>query len=284
VAARELVEAINIRSALDDSAEGGKQGAFRYQNVLALLNWIERYETNAPRDAKSLQDFLRFVTLGGDKKDDKEKEKEKNGKAATVTLCTLHAAKGLEFSVVFLIGCVEGQLPHSRTTDPRAGEASVADLDEERRLFYVGITRARDRLYLVAPERRLLRGKPTEVTPSRYMDDLPSEHIEDYERPPEKNLSFKELRALANELLGSNDEDSVSEGNEGAPSKNVKPPKEVKEAKVSEAPAAIKVPRALEALRGPTKARPASTPEPRPSEKVVTKLPQWRGRPPVVRD
>ena len=75
--------------------------------------------------------------------------------------------------MVFLIGCIEGQLPHSRTTDPKAHEAAPVDLDEERRLFYVGITRARDRLYLTAPRKRMLRGKTVDVTPSRYMDELP---------------------------------------------------------------------------------------------------------------
>ena len=118
-----------------------------------------------------------------------------------MTLCTLHAAKGLEFSVVFLIGCIEGQLPHSRTTDPKGNEAVVSDLDEERRLFYVGITRARDRLYLTAAQQRMLRGKKVDVTPSRYMDGLPAQHIENYERADNEELSSTELSSLARDLL-----------------------------------------------------------------------------------
>jgi superfamily I DNA/RNA helicase len=193
-AARELVSDLNLRRALDDSAEGGSSGEQRYGNVLSLLNWLERYEANAPRSSKSLQDFLQRVTLNGDQRND-----ETGGSSAT--LCTLHGSKGLEFGVVFLIGCVEGQLPHSRTTDPKAHEAAAVDLDEERRLFYVGITRARDRLYLSAPRKRMLRGKAVEVTQSRYMDELPAEHVRNYERPEDEVLSFKELGKAARALL-----------------------------------------------------------------------------------
>ena len=183
-----------MRSALDDTAVGGKSGEQRYRNVARLLEWLERYEANAPRSSKSLQDFLQRVTLNGD-----PREQETGG--AGVTLCTLHAAKGLEFDVVFLIGCIEGQLPHSRTTDPKVHEPAPADLDEERRLFYVGITRARDLLYLTAPRKRMLRGKTVEVTPSRYMGELPAEHVKNYERPEDQLLSHEELAAAARELL-----------------------------------------------------------------------------------
>jgi len=193
-AAAELVDRISLRQALDDSAEGGMQGEHRYQNVLHLLHWIERYEKNAPRDRRSLSDFLQRVTLQGDSPETPEAA----GKG--VTLCTLHAAKGLEFRVVFLIGCVEGQLPHSRTTDPKASAATEADLEEERRLFYVGITRAQDRLYLIAPRRRTLRGKTVDIAPSRYLDGLPDEHIRDYEQPEAKEMSLGELSSAARDL------------------------------------------------------------------------------------
>jgi len=193
-AADALIDSIHLRRALDDSAEGGKQGEYRYQNVLHLLKWIDRYEKNAPRDRKSLADFLQRVTLRGDPP---EAEVAAEGE---VTLCTLHAAKGLEFSVVFLIGCVEGQLPHSRTTDPKANAATDADLEEERRLFYVGITRAQDLLYLIAPRHRALRGKTVEIAPSRYLEGLPDEHIRDYEQPVMPEMSIGEVTSAARDL------------------------------------------------------------------------------------
>jgi superfamily I DNA/RNA helicase len=191
--AGELVEKIGLRGALSDPTERGDGGANRYRNVMFLLDWLERYERGGARSSKSLQDFLQRVTLQGDSAKDAPV-------GPGVTLSTLHAAKGLEFNVVFLIGCVEGQLPHSRTTDPGEREAVAADLDEERRLFYVGITRARERLYLSAPRRTMLRGKAVDVTPTRFMDQLPAQHIKDYEREEEKELTIEELSSLAAEL------------------------------------------------------------------------------------
>ena len=85
------------------------------------------------------------------------------------TLLTLHAAKGLEFGAVFIVGLDDGILPHSRSfDDPEA-------MEEERRLFYVGITRAKDRLYLLRALRRGGRGYTEETIPSRYLDDIPPE-------------------------------------------------------------------------------------------------------------
>jgi DNA helicase-2/ATP-dependent DNA helicase PcrA len=191
-AGKALVEQLDLRAAFDDGIPGGGSAEQRYRNVSRLLEWLERFESNAPRDAKSLQDFLMRVTLQGD-----TQEEDAGG---GVTLCTLHAAKGLEFRVVFLIGCIEGQIPHSRTTDPKAQDAGAVDLDEERRLFYVGITRARDRLYLTAPRKKMMRGQAVEVTPSRYMDELPDEHVQEYQRPEKQELSMDELGDAAREL------------------------------------------------------------------------------------
>ena len=88
----------------------------------------------------------------------------------------------------------------------------AGDLDEERRLFYVGITRARDRLYLSAPRRRMLRGKTVDVALTRYMDELPTAHVQNYEREEEADLSFEELGALTRELLEKHHGDPASAG------------------------------------------------------------------------
>jgi len=101
-----------------------------------------------------------------------------------VTLSTLHGSKGLEFDVVFLIGCEEGYLPHQRTLDPRAtdaGEGGASDIEEERRLFYVGVTRARERLVLSRARNRVLRGKAVPRTPSRFLLDVPADLLEEME-------------------------------------------------------------------------------------------------------
>ncbi len=88
------------------------------------------------------------------------------------TLLTLHAAKGLEFPVVFITGLEEGVLPHQRSFD------DVEEMAEERRLMYVGVTRARDRLYLTRVFRRTLRGQSDVADPSRFLDDIPQELVQ----------------------------------------------------------------------------------------------------------
>ncbi|HEY2735559.1 MAG TPA: ATP-dependent helicase, partial [Polyangiales bacterium] len=139
------------------------------------------------------QNFLERITLRGDPKEAEASE--------GVVLSTLHAAKGLEFGVVFLIGCVEGQLPHSRTTDPKVTEVAPADVEEERRLFYVGVTRARDRLYLTRPETRTFRGERQKLTPSRFLEALPEDSTESYARQDAGPLDFNEIAELAQAFL-----------------------------------------------------------------------------------
>jgi DNA helicase-2/ATP-dependent DNA helicase PcrA len=88
------------------------------------------------------------------------------------TLLTLHAAKGLEFKVVFMVGLVDGVLPHSRSLD------NPEEMAEERRLMYVGITRAKERLYLLRPFRRSQWGQSDVSEPSRFLGDLPDELVD----------------------------------------------------------------------------------------------------------
>jgi superfamily I DNA/RNA helicase len=192
--ARRIYDSIDLRGDLTAAAEGGPQAAARYKNVEFLLGWLERYENGgAAGNQKSLQNFLERVTLRGDTQEEES--------SAGVVLSTLHASKGLEFAVVFLIGCVEGQLPHSRTTDPKVTEATPSDVEEERRLFYVGVTRARDRLYICRPEARFFRGEQQKLAPSRFLHGLPEDVIEEYTRKEVQSLDFSEMADLGREFL-----------------------------------------------------------------------------------
>jgi DNA helicase II / ATP-dependent DNA helicase PcrA len=148
-----IAKDINYKEYIDDNTE---EGAERWENVQELRRLTVEYEN------RTLTDFLETVALISDQ------DTLSEGKNAP-TLLTLHAAKGLEFGAVFIVGLDDGTLPHSRSfDDPEA-------MEEERRLFYVGITRAEDRLYLIRALRRGGRGYSEETIPSRYLDDIPAE-------------------------------------------------------------------------------------------------------------
>ena len=115
----------------------------------------------------------------------------------SVTLSTLHAAKGLEWRAVFLCGLEEGLLPHSGRGFDDGGELAVdgiANLDEERRLAYVGITRARERLVLTRCKERFKRGKGQLKTPSRFLDDLPTDLVDVIDLKGPQTASAKEVQ------------------------------------------------------------------------------------------
>ena len=117
-----------------------------------------------------LKDFLENVALVEQEyhSDKQENDEKKNA----ITLMTLHAAKGLEFPIVFMIGMEEGLFPHSRSLMDKQ------ELEEERRLCYVGITRAKKRLFLTYSRRRLIYGQKASNAPSRFINDIPAEVME----------------------------------------------------------------------------------------------------------
>jgi len=137
----------------------GADGEERWDNILELRTVAAGYRDLEPRE--SLSAFLEEVALVSD-------VDELNEKVDAVTLITLHQAKGLEFPVVFIVGMEEGVLPHFKSLpDPE-------QMEEERRLCYVGITRAKDKVYLVYTLRRSLMGSSAHNPPSRFLKDIPS--------------------------------------------------------------------------------------------------------------
>ena len=138
--------------------DGTPQGEARIENLAELHGYAEEFDPLDPTDG--LNEFLAEVTLTSDV--DTYDEKEEG-----VTLITLHMVKGLEFPIVFLVGLEEGLLPHQRSLEEDKG------IDEERRLMYVGITRARDRLYLTCAFRRHIFGQAAAGMPSRFLGDIP---------------------------------------------------------------------------------------------------------------
>ncbi len=146
-----IVRDLNYKEYIDDESEEGED---RWENVLELKRLAEEYAT------RTLDEFLENIALVSDQDTITE--------GNVPTLLTLHAAKGLEFGVVFIIGLDDGILPHSRSFD------EPEQMEEERRLFYVGITRAKEKLYLLRALQRG-RGFSEETYPSRFLDDIPAE-------------------------------------------------------------------------------------------------------------
>jgi superfamily I DNA/RNA helicase len=192
-ATQHLLESVGLKAAL--LSPDDPQGARRWENIQYLIRSVQRYEERPGGEKPSLAQFLARITL------QKADEDEDSGEPNQVTLSSLHGAKGLEFHTVFLIGVVEGQLPHSRTLDPKVTEAAPADIEEERRLFYVGVTRARDRLYMSHYKRRVLRGQPILAVKSRFLEGLPEDAMEPYARENRPGMASQELASLADDLL-----------------------------------------------------------------------------------
>jgi len=138
-----------------------EDGEDRWENVMELKNVASEYDELDPEEA--LAAFLEKVSLVSD-------IDELDEKADAVTLITLHQAKGLEFPAVFIVGLEEGILPHRKSFD------DPEQMEEERRLCYVGITRAKKRLYLLRSYRRSLFGGSTANPPSRFLQDI-SPHL-----------------------------------------------------------------------------------------------------------
>ena len=145
--------------------DGTEEGEERWANVLELRTLAEDYAA-IPQD-EQLPTFLEEIALVSDV------DEYQDAKPAA-TLITMHAVKGLEFPIVFLTGMEEGVFPHMRAID----SGSEAELEEERRLCYVGITRAKDRCYLTYARRRTLFGRTNMNPPSRFLMELPSEGVE----------------------------------------------------------------------------------------------------------
>jgi DNA helicase-2/ATP-dependent DNA helicase PcrA len=167
-----LLQLVLERSGYLDALEAERtiEARGRLENLEELVGVTREYEAAAPPGVEpSLSTFLQEISLYSDQDALRDAERENGG--GQVTLMTLHNAKGLEFRAVFMIGMEEGIFPHSRSLE----ENSV---EEERRLAYVGMTRAMERLTLTHAMRRSLYGRTDANLPSRFLDELPDAGVE----------------------------------------------------------------------------------------------------------
>jgi superfamily I DNA/RNA helicase len=194
--ARALSDRVELKREIHDGAPSPDAAAKRWANVEWVLGALARREARGGTPLDGLASFLHALTMGMDS--------DREDPGDVVTLSTLHGSKGLEFDVVFLVGCEEGYLPHARTLDTRAtdvNDSGAQDIEEERRLLYVGVTRARSVLLLSRARSRLVRGKGIARTPSRFLMDVPPELFDEHEISGEAPTTAREAAANASAIL-----------------------------------------------------------------------------------
>ncbi len=161
--ARQMIDAVGYKKELDRIYNDPNERESRWNSVGQIINALAEYE-EGKKKSKTLTEFFDRLLLGDqDVEDEKEKQLQRNA----IALMTMHSAKGLEFPEVFLVGMEEGILPHYRSL-----EDDDAGVEEERRLCYVGVTRAQERLTLSMSLSRLKWGKPQDSKPSRFLYEL----------------------------------------------------------------------------------------------------------------
>ncbi len=169
---KELLQETGYTEALEAERTIEAQG--RLENLEELVNVAAEYDAADVEGERSLDSFLQQVALIAD-------ADERSDDEGLVTLMTLHNAKGLEYPIVFMIGCEEGVFPHSRALDE-------GDVEEERRLCYVGITRAERDLYLTYARTRNVFGARSFGAPSRFISEIPAE-LTDRDGQPARGLA-----------------------------------------------------------------------------------------------
>jgi DNA helicase-2/ATP-dependent DNA helicase PcrA len=162
-----LCKEIKYRDYLELEGDVGKE---RWENIMELIGVAGTFDLEAP--PFGLERLVENIKLLQDT-DDYEKNSNK------LTLMTLHSAKGLEFPTVFIVGLEDGILPHERSLK------NQEDLEEERRLLYVGMTRAKEKLFLSFAKTRFIKGEFQNAPPSRFIDDLPGENINFIDQAPD---------------------------------------------------------------------------------------------------
>jgi DNA helicase-2/ATP-dependent DNA helicase PcrA len=179
----ELVERVLDRTGYIETLEAERtiEAQGRIENLQELVGVAQEYRSTAPEP--SLSNFLQEISLYADQDALREEQ-------SLVTLMTLHNAKGLEFRAVFMIGMEEGVFPHSRSLEE-------GSLEEERRLAYVGMTRAQERLALIHASARSLYGGRSYNLPSRFLDELPEPEIERERLRPASWSGYGASRSIA---------------------------------------------------------------------------------------
>ncbi len=168
-----------------------KEAKWKYKNILTFISLLDRWEQENDEE-ESIYSYLNKITLI-------TRDDDQDAEGGKVGLMTIHAAKGLEFKVVFLAGCEDAVIPHAR-----ALEENPANIEEERRLFYVAVTRAMDKLYITSCKMRHHLRDTVTCLPSRFLEEIPAELIQTEENKKQESpeeahkrmmVQFEKLKA-----------------------------------------------------------------------------------------
>ena len=186
---REMIEEINYKAHLvSEFSKSEKAVRFKLKNIEYFLTMMENWENDPDNFNAGLFQYLNRITLMS--RDDMDEE----GNRGKVNLMTIHASKGLEFPVVFIAGVEEGLIPHARSVEENNG-----DVEEERRLFYVAITRAQEKLLISSCQKRRKQGMLIDCEPSRFLDEIP-ENLVEYHNP-QATLSNEQASSMLSNIL-----------------------------------------------------------------------------------
>lgn len=183
---RKLIEEIGYSDYLIQEFQKNEKAAkFKMLNIENFIRSMDTWEKNPDNANGSLYDYLNRITLLT--RDDAEEEK------GEVTVMTIHASKGLEFPVVFIAGAEEGLIPHARSVEENGG-----DIEEERRLFYVAVTRAQQKLFITSCRKRRKQGGEAECVPSPFLEEIPAELVKYHE--PDKAAEEQKISELFSQM------------------------------------------------------------------------------------
>ena len=200
-ALKELLEEIELREHILRETGSRESTKHRWMGIEWLLGSVTRFEQRALQAGKgSWIEYISSLTL--DKRDE-EKSEEVSSQRGKVSLATMHSAKGLEWSRVFVIGCDEGTIPHARVEATRASDAIEGDIEEERRLFYVAVTRARDQLWISRAKRKSERGRIQDNTASRFLSEIPEDALDPVDLHQPDDTTIEDFDAMTAELFAS---------------------------------------------------------------------------------
>lgn len=184
----DLIAKIGYHSYLYETSSTPKAAEFRWNNIQELLGWVEKYVDENENDKNPFSAAVTNLML----RDMLDREEDEDEESNQVQLMTLHASKGLEFNHVYLVGMEEELLPHKSSIE-------MDDIEEERRLTYVGITRAQKTLTFTLCKKRNRFGELVNCEPSRFLDEIPEDDLDwDLKRKP---LTEEEQEELAEDNL-----------------------------------------------------------------------------------